>query len=76
MAVHSFVIGSRALLQPDTPNWKCLVVYWSLKKIHNYGFDFGGGPVPVEMWGSFDCVDSFATEWIGLRSDDRVLGLD
>ena len=24
MAVHSFAIGSRALVQPDTPNWKCL----------------------------------------------------
>ncbi len=68
MAVHSFVIGSRALVQPDTPNWKCLVVYWSLKKMQNCGLDFGGGPVPVEMWGSFDRVDRFASKWIELRS--------
>jgi len=37
--------------------------------MQNCDLDFRGGPVPVEMWGSFDCVDRFASKWIELRSE-------
>ena len=37
--------------------------------MQNCGLDFGGVPVPVEMWRSFDCVDRFASKWIELRSE-------